>query len=139
MTTSHLTHRGILLSNLFVQTNRVFDHCRNILPVRICGVHLLIKSVVVKIVLPFLLHAMGKDLRARFRIHSESNAQLIDELKDYGITAEQIPREFGGTLDHDFDTWLAFQRSKEDCCVESERTPTQTSAMPPHQIHARPA
>lgn len=80
--------------------NRMMDHCRMILPFKICGVHLLIKSHVIELALPFLLHAMGKNLRARFRIHEAAAAkQCMADLKEYGISSQQLPIEIGGTLD----------------------------------------
>jgi hypothetical protein len=88
-----------------------------------------------------MLHAMGKELRARFRTHAQSNG-LMDELEDYGIAAIQIPLEFGGMLDqNDLDAaWVAHRRLKEANPMDTRsRTPPRTGRLLRHPPQARAA
>lgn len=90
----------------------MYDHWRNVLPFRICGIHFLIKNDLVELVLPQLLYVMGKDLRSRVRIH-QANVQLSNALKEHGIASKEIPRDFGGTFVQDVDAWLEIQILKD--------------------------
>ena len=92
-----------------------------------------------------MLHAMGKDLRARFRTHGQSNG-LLRELKEYGISPTQIPSEFGGELYRiDLDAaWFAQRRVKEANLMDTRsrtppRTPPRAGRMLLHLPQARAA
>ena len=107
----------------------MLHHCRHILPMRICGVHLVIRSCIIELALPYILHALGKDLRARFRAHSEFDAPVLEGLKEYGISSNLIPREIGGTFDQDLDDWVASRRLKEQ--VPGHANQSRRSRTPP--------
>ena len=72
----------------------------------------MIKNDLVELVLPQLLYVMGKDLRARVRIH-QAGVLLSNALKEHGIPAKEIPQDFGGTFIPDVNAWLEIQILKD--------------------------
>ena len=79
---------------------------RKALPIRPVGTHFIGNSMVAQLVVPFVLHTMGRDHRCRTRIHFGSNENAMSDLRNYGITPQMIPTRSGGSLDMNTAEWL---------------------------------
>jgi hypothetical protein len=85
----------------------MIDHSNKIWPVRFVGFHICFNSKMTEIVLPFALYMMGKELRARLKIHPGSRlGTRFEELAECGIPRDFLPSSMGGTLAFDFEEWL---------------------------------
>jgi hypothetical protein len=82
------------------------------LPMRVAGVHHCYTSKVYSIVLPFILFFLGKDVRARHRLHSDPE-QIVPEIIKYGLSIDSLPTEMGGQLVIDPVAWREERRVKD--------------------------
>jgi hypothetical protein len=60
------------------------------------------------LIMPFAKYVLNRAYRRRFLFHSGTNSELMIDLGDYGIKAEHIPIEMGGSfpLEERFPEWL---------------------------------
>ena len=85
----------------------MFRHVQKILPLRMVGFQHVIQSRLVHLVMPFVNYFFGPELRARYRPYTGmSSDEIMDEMKQFGIGAGQLPPEFGGQYKFEYTTWL---------------------------------
>ena len=81
-----------------------------ILPIRIQAFHHVLESQTLKFMRDITLFALGPSLRARYREHLVRVCDLAKELEPYGIDADILPADLGGTSDFNYESWLQAQR-----------------------------
>jgi hypothetical protein len=60
------------------------------------------------LIMPFAKYVLNRAYRRRFLFHSGTSSELMIDLGDYGILAEHIPIDMGGSypLEERFPEWL---------------------------------
>jgi hypothetical protein len=81
-------------------------------PLRVVGVHLSYTSMVYRIVLPFILFCLGKNIRARLRLHTHPDT-LVKELQQFGLSSETLPTPMGGTFEFNSAVWKEERKRNE--------------------------
>ena len=93
----------------------MFYHC---MPIKIKSFHVCFASVgrsVSDIIFPVIKHITGKWIRLRLCMHAGADTELVDDMKQYGITAANLPECLGGTDSlKDYLAWLEHQKEIEE-------------------------
>jgi hypothetical protein len=55
------------------------------------AVHIIVKSAIAHLAMPYILHALGPFLRARFKLHRGSDYDIVSALSKYGIPQQELP------------------------------------------------
>lgn len=88
-------------------SNLIMSSTYHALPIRIVAVHNTLQSKIVQLIQPFIWWAMGKEARRKFSHHCGPKNVIIGRLaSEFGIDADSIPHEFGGTFDFNYEVWL---------------------------------
>jgi len=88
----------------------IWRDLRNVLPVRIQAYHQLSARELFKSIFEMLMFSLGPRLRARFRSYHIDPQFFADVLEPFGISAANIPVEFGGDLEFDPEEWIEKRR-----------------------------
>jgi hypothetical protein len=94
-------------------SNKFTKNYRNALPVYIAGIHVVNRSALLDLIMPYVLFAMGKHFRARVLTHRGTKQEIREKLAEYGISESSLPPSIGGTLEMEMDRWLEERRASE--------------------------
>jgi hypothetical protein len=81
--------------------NSILRNIRDVLPVKICAFHMILRNREMDLVLPYLLYSIGPVIRSRFIAHRGSCAQITESLARYGIS-RGLPATIDGDAKDDF-------------------------------------
>lgn len=88
----------------------------NCMPIRIRAGHDVSppKGFFFNLVAPVIKYLIGKKFRCRYWIHTGTSEEIMSELEICGISRDQTPTEFGGTMDFDALAfgWIEERQSK---------------------------
>lgn len=82
-----------------------------VLPVRAECIHHFVTNELMKLIVETALYAMGSKLRARYCQHDGPFEKTLIELEKYGIDADIVPMELGGSLEFDYANHLVERRA----------------------------
>lgn len=85
---------------------------REALPVRAVGIHHYVSSFLLEYVVPVILALFGGDMRKRYKLHVGDEEKFLNELDEYGISVDVIPKDMGGKHPFEYEQWLE-QRMQE--------------------------
>jgi len=73
----------------------------------------LLSDFVYRVVIPIYSAFQNKESRVRTIWHNEPESELLSVLSEYGITADMLPTECGGTVKFSQTEWIAQRRAEE--------------------------
>jgi len=88
------------------------ESIRKALPMKVCAIHVCHASGLMKMVLPFYKHMIGKKMRLRLCVHK---TDVEAALAEYGLETESLPSILGGT--YDAKTWMVARQEEESKLV----------------------
>jgi hypothetical protein len=92
--------------------NNLYKIAVRYLPIRLVALHHCYDSKVYDLVLPFARAMMGKELRARWRIHPGFEKEIrFEKLEEMGIPRDSLPTCIGGTKEFDIYKWIEERRA----------------------------
>lgn len=89
--------------------NSIIRTIRDVLPLKISAVHMIVRSREMDLVLPYLLHTMGATIRSRLVFHRGNLIQINESLAEYGIS--KLPATLNGEVKDDLY-----------CCCQHQHT-----------------
>jgi hypothetical protein len=89
----------------------LLEHSNKIWPLRFSGFHYCFDSKLNEIIIPFALVMLGREMRARLKLHPGSRLDSrFEELAEFGILKQNLPVSMGGSLEFDPEEWLDSRR-----------------------------
>ncbi|KAL7550354.1 hypothetical protein ACHAWF_013595 [Thalassiosira exigua] len=88
------------------------DSIQGALPVRVSAIHIFHAPYLFEVLFEVVSMLLGERLTKRMKMYSGEDAQIHDELTDYGILPSRLPKELGGDLALDQDQWLRDARAR---------------------------
>jgi hypothetical protein len=97
----------------------MLHHIRSVVPVRMTGLHHVIQSSIIRLIMPIVYYCFGAELRARYRPYTGmTGAEIVEAIKPFGISSENLPIEFGGQFQFDYSTWIETRQRIENNTME---------------------
>jgi hypothetical protein len=85
------------------------------LPIRVQGMHHLFDNRITEVILPLLLHTLGRNYRSRYRLYpGRKKGGRIRELGSYGIPEKALPVDMGGTVQVDLYREQWYQQIEQE-------------------------
>jgi len=85
---------------------------KEVLPVRIVGIHHFVSNRLLEYFVPVVLALFGSNIRRRYILHIGTEESFLNELSVYGIDKASLPQDIGGTDTFDYESWIAERRSQ---------------------------
>lgn len=85
---------------------------KEVLPVRIVGVHHFVSNRLLEYFVPVVLALFGSNIRRRYILHTGTEESFLNELSVHGIGKANLPQDIGGTYSFDYESWIAERRSQ---------------------------
>jgi hypothetical protein len=82
------------------------ESMKGCLPVRVGALHICHPPTFFTIVFPIIKLLLGKRLRERIKVHTGSEAHVLERLACFGIPKESIPSDLGGDVVLNQKAWL---------------------------------
>ena len=80
---------------------------KGVLPVRVSAIHIFHAPYLFEVLFDVVSVLLGERLTKRMKMYSGEDAEIHDQLMDFGILPSRLPPELGGTLELDQDRWIA--------------------------------
>ena len=84
----------------------IMESLKGCLPIRMSSVQICHPPSFIAYILPILKLLFGERLRKRIKVHSGSNEAVLEKLAKYGMSADMVATEIGGTYKLDQDAFL---------------------------------
>jgi len=80
---------------------------RGVLPVRVSAIHMFHAPKVFEVMFDVVSLLLGDRLTKRLKMYSGEDSAIHDQLSDFGILPNHLPKELGGVLELDQNKWIA--------------------------------